>query len=178
MITTSAKLSYLSQTVPVIVNAVQGDTGRNILFTVTDYAIPEDATATYYIQKPSGAAIYNSATISGNTILCELTAQALAEAGENPGQVRILLSGEVVTSFDFILMVKPFRGIDATQSTTEMNIFDQAVEQAEEEIGSILDTTLSIRNKAAEAKAVGDALAGLVSLSEDAEGFIVISINS
>ena len=130
MITTSAKLTYLSQTVPVIVNAVQGDTGRNILFTVTDYTIPENATATYYIQKPSGAAIYNSATISGNTILCELTAQALAEAGENPGQVRILLSGEVVTSFDFILMVKPFRGIDATQSTTEMNIFDQAVADA------------------------------------------------
>ena len=178
MITITSSISYERQTVPAIIPAVQGDTGRNVLFTVTDYAIPEGATATYYIQKPSGMAVYNEASISGNTILCELTAQALAEAGENPGQVRILLSGEVVTSFDFILMVKPFRGIDATQSTTEMNIFDQAVEQAEEEIGSILDTTLSIRNKAAEAKAVGDALAGLVSLSEDAEGFIVISINS
>lgn len=146
MVTSTAKLSYLTQTVPAIVNAVQGDTGRNVLFTVTDYTIPEDATATYYIQKPSGAAIYNDATISGNEILCEFTAQALAEAGENFGQVRILLDEEVVTSFDFILLVKPFRGIEAVESTTEMNIFDQAVEQAKEEIREASNLTFSDPN--------------------------------
>ena len=39
-----------------------------------------------------------------------------------------------------------------------MNIFDQAVQQAMEEIGTILDPTLSIQNKAADAKAAGDAV--------------------
>ena len=159
MITINSTLSYERQTVPPIIPAVQGDTGRNVSFKISDYEIPEGAEAAFYIQKPSGAAIYNTAEIiSSNQLLVPLDAQCLAEAGENFGQVRILDDGEVITSFDFILLVKPFRGIDAVESQTEMNIFDQAVEQAMEEIGTILDPTLKIQNKAAEAKATGDAI--------------------
>lgn len=133
MITVNSTISIASQTVPPIIPAVQGDTGRSILFTLSDFTIPDGATATYYIQKPSGNAVYNSATISGNTIQCDLTAQALAEALDNFGQVRIFSGGEVVTSFDFILHVAEFRGLDAIESTTEMNIFDQAAEAAAED---------------------------------------------
>lgn len=132
MITTKATISYKNQIVPPLVNAVQGDTGRNILFTISDYEIPAGATATFYIQKPSKEAVYNTAVIdaSNNTVEIELTAQCLAEYGENFGQIRIMLDGEVITSFDFILLVKTFRGIDAIESTSETNIFDQAVEAA------------------------------------------------
>ena len=146
MLTTAAKLSYERQTVPPIISAVQGDTGRNILFTITDYTIPEGASATFYIQKPSGMAVYNEATITGNTVLCELTAQCLAEAGENSGQVRIFLDDEVITSFEFILLVKPFRGAEAIESSTEMNIFDQAVEGAKEAIREASNITFSDPN--------------------------------
>ena len=134
MITVRSTINLSSQTVPQIIPVVQGDTGRSILFTLADFTIPQGSTATYYVQKPSGEAVYNTATVDGNTVLVELTAQSIIEAGDNYGQVRIENDGEVVTSFDFILLVKPFRGIDATQSTTEMNIFDKAVEQAEEAI--------------------------------------------
>ena len=159
MITVNSTLSYERQTVPPIIPAVQGDTGRNISFKIVDATIPEGATATFYIQKPSGNAVYNTAEIiSSNQVLVPLDAQCLAEVGENFGQVRILLDDEVITSFDFILLVKVFHGIEAIESTTEMNIFDQAVEEAIEEIGNTLDTTLTLANKAAEAKAVGDAL--------------------
>lgn len=132
MITTKATISYKNQIVPPLVTAVQGDTGRNILFTISDYEIPAGATATFYIQKPSKEAVYNTAVIdaSNNTVEIELTAQCLAEYGENFGQIRIMLDGEVITSFDFILLVKTFRGIDAIESTSETNIFDQAVEAA------------------------------------------------
>ena len=133
MIITTCKLSYNSKTVPPIIMAVQGDTGRSIKFEIADYTIPVGATATYYIRKPSGESIYNSGTISGNAITCDLTAQSLAEAGENNMQVRIIQDEEVVTSFDVILMVRPFRGIDAIESGTEMNIFDQAVQAAAED---------------------------------------------
>ena len=147
MVTVNSTLEYKRQIVPPIIPAVQGDTGRNVSFTISDYEIPDDADATFYIQKPSGAAIYNTAEIvSENNILIELDAQCLAEAGENFGQVRILLDGEVVTSFDFILLVKPFRGIDAVESQTEMNIFDQAVEQAKEEIREAANITFSDPN--------------------------------
>lgn len=133
MITTVCKISYGSQTVPPIVPAVQGDTGRAISFEIADFTPPAGATATYFILKPSGEAIYNSATITDNSILCELTAQSLAEAGENRMQVRVLHGEDIVTSFEVILMVRTFLGDDAMESGTEMNIFDQAVEQATEQ---------------------------------------------
>lgn len=133
MITTVCKISYGSQTVPPIVPAVQGDTGRAISFEIADFTPPAGATATYFILKPSGEAIYNSATITDNSILCELTAQSLAEAGENRMQVRVLQGEDIVTSFEVILMVRTFLGDDAIQSGTEMNIFDQAVAQATEQ---------------------------------------------
>ena len=134
MITVKSTINIAGQTVPQIIPVVQGDTGRSILFTLADFTIPQGSTATYYVQKPSGEAVYNVATIDGNTVLVELTAQSIIEHGDNYGQVRIENDGEIVTSFDFILLVKPFRGIDAVESTTEMNIFDKAVEQAEEAI--------------------------------------------
>ena len=133
MITTVCKISYGSQTVPPIVPAVQGDTGRAISFEIADFTPPAGATATYFILKPSGEAIYNSATITDNSILCELTAQSLAEAGENRMQVRVLQGEDIVTSFEVILMVRTFLGDDAMESGTEMNIFDQAVAHATEQ---------------------------------------------
>lgn len=134
MIVSNYTISFKTLDAPTYIPAVQGDTGRELNFSLADYTIPAGATARYYVQKPSGEAVYNNATITGNTILVELTAQALAEAGYNKGQVRITYDEEVITSFEFILDVTPFRGIDATESTTEMNIFDKAVEQAEASI--------------------------------------------
>lgn len=133
MITTVCKISYGSQTAPPIVPAVQGDTGRAISFEIADFTPPAGATATYFILKPSGEAIYNSATITDNSILCELTAQSLAEAGENRMQVRVIQGEDIVTSFEVILMVRTFLGDDAMESGTEMNIFDQAVAAATEQ---------------------------------------------
>ena len=144
MLTVKSTINIAGQTVPNIIPAVQGDTGRTIEFTIADFTIPAGATATYYIQKPSGEAVYNAATISGNSVICDLTAQSLAEPLDNFGQVRIFSGGEVVTSFDFILHVGPFRGIEAIESTTEMNIFDEAVENAgtqiEEKAAEVIET--------------------------------------
>ena len=135
MITTTSTISFERQAVPPIIQAVQGDSGRNILFNISDYAIPEGAEAYFYIQKPSGNAIYNAAEIiSSGSVNIPLDTQCLAERGENYGQVRIVLDGVVVTSFDFILNIKSFRGDEAIESETEMDIFDRVIEQAKEEI--------------------------------------------
>ena len=100
MITTSVNLSYERQTVPGIVPAVQGDTGRNILFKISDYEIPENAAAYFYVQKPSGQAVYNGAEItSSSEVLVSLTAQCLAEAGDNHCWLRFTLDDEIITSF-------------------------------------------------------------------------------
>ena len=143
MVTSKAAIHIESQATPPIIPVVQADTGRSILFTLADFTIPTGATATYYIQKPSGNAVYNNAVIEGNTITANLTAQAIAEIGDNYGQVRIAKDGEVVTSFDFILLVKEFRGIDAVESTTEMNIFDKAVQNAMANIDGMLPNIIA-----------------------------------
>ena len=92
MITVRSTINLSSQTVPQIIPVVQGDTGRSILFTLADFTIPQGSTATYYVQKPSGEAVYNAATIDGNAVLVELTAQSIIETGDNYGQVRISIS--------------------------------------------------------------------------------------
>lgn len=137
MLTVKSTINISGQSVPNIIPVVQGDTGRTIVFSLADFTIPTGSTARYYVQKPSGNAVYNNATIEDNTVIVDLTAQAIAETGDNYGQVRIEKDGEVVTSFDFILLVKAFRGIGAIESKTEMNIFDKAVEQASEEIDEV-----------------------------------------
>lgn len=193
MIITKAKINFSNLSVPPIIPVVQGDTGRVIQFELNDFTIPAGATATYYVQKPSGEAVYNEATISGNNVFVELTAQSIIEVGENYGQVRILVDEEVVTSFDFILLVKVFRGIDAVQSETEMNIFDKAVERAQETIASTvteaeaaieaaaqeaeeyiaqaIDPTLTITDKAADAKVAGDGLKGIAAAFDTQEQY-------
>lgn len=130
MITERAKIYIKDLTSPTVIPAVQGDTGRSIIFTLADFTIPSGADAYYYVQKPSGEAVYNTATIADNTITVDLTAQSIAEVGDNYLQVRVESDGEIVTSFDCILLVKPFRGIDAIESTSESNIFDQAAAEA------------------------------------------------
>lgn len=131
MIEQRVTLRYGAQQIPTIVQAVQGDTGRDVIFELADYEIPAGATANYYIDKPDGNAVYNSAeVISSTEVLAHLTEQALAVPGRNNGQVRILSDGEVITSFDFVLEVEAFRGILRLQSETEVNIFDQAIEDA------------------------------------------------
>ena len=155
---TEHKISFFDDTETVIIPVVQGDTGRVLKFTPTDATLSAGYTATWFVGKPSGEAVYYTATITGNSVVCELTAQALAEKGESYLSVRVYDSNEkVVSAFRVVLKVQE-SPVDAIESTTETNVFDQTIENAKQEIGQILDTTLSVQNKAAEAKATGDAI--------------------
>ena len=137
MITQILHVNFSSLTVPHLISVVQGDTGRNLKCIVDDFTLDGAWTATWYVERPSDVPVYNTATIetSDNSVNIELTAQSINEVGDNKLQVRILdTDDQVVTSFACILSVKPFGGIDAVESTTESNIFDQQVEEAFDEI--------------------------------------------
>lgn len=146
MIQTKTTVRIKEHGVPPILTAVQGDTGRSVIISLSDMTIPDGSTATVYVAKPSGSAIYNYATIEGDTVVVDMTAQMLAEVGEMPMQVRLENDGVIVTSFSIILKVYPFEGIGAVESTTEMNIFDEVVEQAKEEIAAAANLTFSDPN--------------------------------
>lgn len=137
MLTQVLHVNFSSLTVPHLISVVQGDTGRNLKCIVDDFTLESGWSATWYVERPSDVPVYNTATIetSDNSVNLELTAQSINEVGDNKLQVRILDEDEqVVTSFACILSVKPFGGIDAVESTTESNIFDQQVEEAFDEI--------------------------------------------
>lgn len=145
MLTQVLHVNFSSLTVPHLISVVQGDTGRNLKCIVDDFTLDGAWSATWYVERPSDVPVYNTATIetSDNSVNLELTAQSINEVGDNKLQVRILDEDEqVVTSFACILSVKPFGGIDAVESTTESNIFDQQVEEAKQEIDTALDEHL------------------------------------
>ena len=159
---TEHRISFYDDSGLALIPVVQGDTGRVLKLTPTDAELTNSYTAKWFARKPSGLAVYYDATILSGSVYCQLTAQALAEKGDTFLNVRIYDQNEdVVSAFRVCLDVQE-SPVDAIESTNETNIFDQAIEDAKQEIGQILDTTLSIQNKAADAKATGDAIQGVI----------------
>ena len=113
------------------VNAVQADSGRTLNCIVSDMAIPAGATAQIYAQKPSGAKVFNTCSVSGRNVTVDLTTQMLAELGRTMCQVQVMQGEEKVTSFDFAINVVKNR-VDsaAIESTDEFTALDDALAQA------------------------------------------------
>lgn len=115
------------------IDAVQGDSGRVLECRLTDFVIPSGSTARIYAQKPSGAQVYNNATIDGNMVSVELTTQMLAEIGKTICQVEIVNSDERVTSFDFALNVAKSRVDEsAIESENEFGVLEDAIDKAQQ----------------------------------------------
>ena len=100
------QISVINRPMDIVVEAVQGDTGRVIKFILTDNIDLEGAVARFYAKKPSGLEIHNPAEINGREIVIELTAQTLAEAGVTKCQITIVKAEVIITSFEFFLSVK------------------------------------------------------------------------
>ena len=110
--------------IPPRIDAVQGDTGRQIAFCISDMELPATAAAKVYLHKPDGHHVYNDCTLSIvdglATVIAPLTAQALAAAGRAVGQVQLLDGAALVTSFDFWVEIAPARAdVEAIESTNE-----------------------------------------------------------
>lgn len=122
---------YLTQKRNVrVIDVVQYDTGIQLVFTVKDFTIPSGATATLYVQKPSGKFVYqeDGITVSGNTVTISLENQAITEHGKAPYQVSLKSGSDVITTFTGLMMVeKSLKDAGATESKTVIRAFDEAV---------------------------------------------------
>ena len=113
-----------------LIDIVQFDTGIQLVFTVKDFTIPSGATATLYVQKPSGNFVFqeDGITIAGNTITIDLENQAITEHGKVPYQVSITSGSDVITTFTGSMMVeKSLKDSGATESKTVIRAFNEAV---------------------------------------------------
>lgn len=112
------------------IDVVQHDTGIQLVFSVLDFAIPSGASATLYVQKPSGKFVYQEEeiTVAGNTVTVDLHNQAITEHGKVPYQVSLKDGYDVITTFTGLLMVeKSMKDAGATESKTVIKAFDEAV---------------------------------------------------
>lgn len=112
------------------IDVVQYDTGIQLVFNFKDFSIPSDASATLYVQKPSGKFVLqeDGITVSGNTITIALENQAITEHGKIPYQVGITSGSDVITTFTGLIMVeKSMKDAGATESITVIRAFDEAV---------------------------------------------------
>lgn len=114
--------------IPRKINAVQGDSGRILRCKVTDMSIPSGSTARICARKPSGAKVYNSCNISGNTVEVELTTQMLAEIGKTQAQIEVTYSGKRITTFKFVIDVEECLVDNSSiESTNEFTALEKAL---------------------------------------------------
>lgn len=119
-----------------VIPAVQGDTGREVWFSVLDMEVPETASARLYALKPDGWAVYNDCALRRvdgiSTVCAPLTAQLLAAPGPAVCQIQLLEGDSLVTSFPFTLEIRATR-VDGTalKSSNEFGALTQALSQVQ-----------------------------------------------
>lgn len=78
-----------------------------IVFNFRDYDIPEGSTVKAFCAKPSGAAVYSDAVLSGNTVTINVTDQMFIELGETILQVQVLNGDSTLVTFGWPVIVQP-----------------------------------------------------------------------
>ena len=112
------------------IDVVQYDTGIQLVFNVKDFEIPTGTDPTLYVQKPSGKFVYqeDGITVAADKITIDLEKQAITEHGKVPYQVSLTNGTDEITSFTGLMMVQAsLKDAGATESTTVVRAFDEAV---------------------------------------------------
>lgn len=88
------------------VSVIQYTSGQTLDFNVSDYVLPNNASVTILVQKPSGhECLYTNLEYDGNHIYCPLTLQMTAEVGNSVGKIQIYQNGKYLFSYRFTLNV-------------------------------------------------------------------------
>jgi len=112
---------------------VQADSGRSIDFVITDMTIPTGAAARLYALKPDKTEVYNNCVINNKVISVDLTTQILAVVGKVSCQVQIVSGNDIVTTFEFSLVVdRNIISNSAIESKDEFMALMEAINEVEE----------------------------------------------
>ncbi len=149
-----------------ILYAKQADVGRKFKAVLTDggmaYPVPAGAAVSIWYSGSSGEGNYtdigaeSAVSVSGNEIVVEMIAQMLANYGV--GTVCIVIHtavGKQLGTWNIPYMVEPLPGMGSAAAQAYFTAFSKAVENL-----AYPDASLSAAGKAADAAAVGTALAG------------------
>ncbi len=158
---------------PIAIQSKQGDVGRKFKAIITDcdepYIIPEDAVISVWYEGAGGGGNYTAidgrpaAVVTGNTAVIELIPQMLACSGG--GNLCLVLNdatGNQIGTWNILYVCELLPGIDSPEATDYFTAMSEIARQALTAAEMMeLDTTLTQEGKAADAKAVGNALASI-----------------
>ena len=150
-----------------VIHAVQNDTDRQVRMVLDDLTLTSGLTGAIYFLRSDGTYYNETATLdtTTNSFVADLD-QALTCPGRTIVHLKVT-DTDVVSSFQFnILVERDTSGVVSEQEgislTEAIEAAEDAAERAETAASSLsLDTTLTIAGKAADAKAVGDAIAAI-----------------
>ena len=119
------------------ISYVRGTDAIPIVFHFRDYDIPSGASVSVFVAKPSGKAVYNSATISGNDVTVTVDSQMFMELGTSEMQVSISQGGKELVQFAQPVNVKAnLKAGDLPDSSTSSSFLDDMIAQAQEAVNN------------------------------------------
>lgn len=101
------------------ISIIQYTSGQTLDFNLSDYVMPNNASATILVQKPSGhECLYTNLEYDGNHIYCPVTLQMTAEVGDSIGEIQIYQNGKYLFTYQFTLNITAniFPGIGVESS--------------------------------------------------------------
>lgn len=135
------------------IDYVRGTNLLPIIMHFRDISIPSVATATVFVQKPSGKAVQASAAISGDSVTITVTTQMFAEIGLSVLQIEITDGEDVLVTFaQPVNVYENYVNPDAPESENESDFFDK-LNQAAQEAQDAAETANAAAEAANEAAA-------------------------
>ena len=167
-------------TVPPVINAVQNDTDRQVEAYFGDFTLQVGMTGKLSFIRSDGTHYEVSATLStaNNTATAELD-QALTQAGVTQAQLKITDSGNVGSTFTFMIKVQPdVAGISQQQDGYSVEEIVQRLSDAEDAIEDVEDDVADLQGKEYDyAPVITDTASGsIANFPDGADGYPMRSV--
>lgn len=150
VVTTRVKCNFSEYAVPAVIHAVQGDTGRRLIFEPEDYQLEGSEEVSLFCVRPNGTAYSYAGTCDAatNTITFWLVQSggALTQAGVVSAQIVMTLTSGATKSFKLGIIVEEALGGTATQD--DITFLEGLQAQLDAAIGNFVQSSLMVNGHA------------------------------
>lgn len=150
VVTTRNKCNFSEYAVPAVIHAVQGDTGRRLIFEPEDYTIDGTETVSLFCVRPNGTAYSYAGTCDAetNTFTFWLVqgGGALTQAGVVAAQIVMTLTSGSTKSFKLGIIVEEALG--GTASSQDVTFLQGLQSQLDRAIGNFVQSSLTVNGHA------------------------------
>lgn len=137
---------------------VQGTNAIPLEFNFRDWTIPDGARARAYVNKPSGRATYDTATIQQNSVIVNVKKQTFSETGASSIQIQVVKGEEVLITFSNPVTVEKNRVAGETpESENTSNFIDEYLKTMDAALDDSIQSTEKANTAAINAEVATEA---------------------